>query len=229
MIRPVITLKRRRILVDINTQRDFLTEQGNCCVRNHRRVLANIRRIMAWSRLKNIKVISTSMVIDRANGRKCCIAGTPGQQKISYTLRNQRMAFPADGSTDRPRDVLKQYDQIILHTRCGNPFEEPRADRVLSEIKADEFIIIGTLTEEAVKHTALGLLARRKNVTFINDATGYIDKNTSEIAARQIEAKGAKVTDIRNLLGSGRINLVNACGCQRCMGKYQKDAVGLAN
>ncbi len=229
MIRPVITLKRRRILVDINTQKDFLTEQGSCCVRNHRRVLANIRRIMAWTRLKNIKVISTSMIVDRANGRSCCIAGTPGQQKVSYTVRHNSMSFPADGSTDLSRNVLKQYDQIILHTRCSNPFEEPRADRVLSEIKADEFVIIGTLTEEAVKHTALGLLARRKNVTFVNDAVGYIDKNTSEIAERQIEAKGAKVIDVRSLLGSGHVNLVHACGCERCMGKYQKDTVGLAN
>ncbi len=225
MIRPVITLRRRRVLVDIDTQADFLFSSGACNIRNHRRVLANIRRVFAWSRHKNIRVISTAQEYDQRGlaGRNYCLADTPGHNKVSYTLRNRHKEFPADGSTDLPRDILREYDQIILNKRCEDPFDEPRADRVFSELRADEFIIIGVPVESAIKFTALGLLARKKNVTLITDAVGYVEKGPAEVAMRQIEAKGARLRDTRSLLGSSSLRLVGACGCERCLGKLQKE------
>lgn len=62
-------------------------------------------------------------------------------------------------------EMLRRYDQVILHKRCFDPFEEPRSDRVLTELQTDEFILIGVAAEDAVKATALGLLARQTNVT----------------------------------------------------------------
>ncbi|MCK5174881.1 MAG: hypothetical protein KAR47_15915, partial [Planctomycetes bacterium] len=59
MIRPAITLRRKRMIVDVDTQRDFFLASGAKCIRNHRRVLVNIRRVMAWSRLKNVRMVST--------------------------------------------------------------------------------------------------------------------------------------------------------------------------
>ena len=46
--------KRVEILVDIHTQNDFLVAWGKSCVANHRGVLANIRRVMAYFRDHNI-------------------------------------------------------------------------------------------------------------------------------------------------------------------------------
>ena len=79
-----------------------------------------------------------------------CIDGTEGQKKIRYTLLNNRISFPADGNTDLPRDMLRQYGQIVLHKRCVDPFDEPRIDRLLSEVQAGEFVLIGTSAEGAV-------------------------------------------------------------------------------
>ncbi len=225
MIRPIITLRRRRVLIDVDTQKDFLTEQGTCCIRNHRRVLANIRRMMAWARKNNIRTISTCRIHESSNGNISCIAGTPGQHKVSYTLRENRRIFPADGSTDLPREIFREYDQVILHKRCINPYDEPRADRMLSEIRADEFVIIGSVAEEGVKYTALGLLVRERNVTIISDAVGSLDKHAGEIAFRQMEAKGAKIIDSRAYAGSTHLRLVGACGCARCMGEMTQNQI----
>lgn len=211
MIRPIITLRRKRIIVDIDTQKDFFLANGAACIRNHRRVLANIRRVIACARLKNIRMISTVRV---SNGN--------GQKKISYTVRHRHITYAADGCTDLPRDVLKQYDQIILQKRCIDPFEEPRADRVLSELRANEFILIGGTIEGAIKATALGLLTRRKNVTILTDAIGSCDKAAAEVALRKVHAKGAKLTDTKTLLGPSSLQLVGICDCDRCRGRVQK-------
>lgn len=223
MIRPILTLRRKRVLVDIDTQRDFFFAEGSACVRNHRRVLANIRRLMAWARLSNIRVISTVRdFIDSddstLNGR-CDLSG---QQKLRYTLRNKHIPFNADGCTDLPRDIFKRYEQVILHKRLVDPFAEPRADRMLSELRVDEFLIIGALTEDAVKATVLGLLARRKRVTVLTDAIGGRDRSAAEIALRQMQAKGAKLMEVKNLIGTTSLRQVGACGCDRCLGKLQK-------
>ena len=223
MIRPVITLRRKQIIVDIDTQRDFFLASGKACVRNHRRVLANIRRVSAWARLKNVRMISTAQIYNgNGNGDRCCLAGSDGQKKISYTIRQRHITFDADGCTDLPRDILKEYDQIILQKRCVDPFDEPRADRILSEVKVSEFILFGATTEEAVKATALGLLVRRKNVTILVDALGSIDKEAAEVALRQVEAKGANLVETKSLLGTSHLQLIGVCDCDRCRGRIKK-------
>ncbi len=228
MLRPFGGIRRRRILVDIDTQRDYLLFEGAACIRNHRRVLANIRRISAWARSENICVISTAQVYPNDNGCNRyhhCIDGTEGQKKIRYTLREKRTSFVADGSTDLPKNILRVYDQVIFNKRCLDPFDEPRVDRLLSEVRADEFILIGATTEGSVKATALGLLQRGKKVTIITDATGSRDKKQAQLALRQMQAKGARLTEAKSLAGSSHLRQVGACHCERCQGLRKKDHV----
>ena len=216
MVIPILTSRWKCIVVDVDTQRHFFLDKGIIRVQNHRQVLANIRRVMAWARLKNIRVISTVQIY-AANSPyyNFYIAGTEGQKKISYTLRNRRTSFIADDCTDLPLGILNRYDQVIFQKRCFDPFEEPRADRMLTELQADELILFGAITEGAVKATALGLLARRKNVTVLVDATGSSDKAAAKIALRHMWAKGAKLADTKTLLGSSCLRLVGACDCGR--------------
>ena len=225
MILQLVKSRRKRILVDIDTQKDFLLAQGKACIRNHRRVLAHIRRVMAWARTQNIPIISTAEVYPNNNGDSVidhCIDGTDGQKKIRYTLFNDRVTFVADGNTDLPRDMLRRYKQIILHKRCVDPFDEPRIDRLLSEVRASEFYLVGTTLEGAVKMTALGLLQRGKQVTVIVDAVGSHNKKDAMLSLRKMETKGAKLIDTRKLAGTSHLRLVGTCGCESCRGAGRK-------
>jgi nicotinamidase-related amidase len=78
---------------------------------------------------------------------------------------------------------------------------------MLTELEADEFILIGSFVESAIKATALGLLARRRNVRVLVDATCSGNKAAAKTALRQIKAKGAKLTDTQTLLGSSALHL----------------------
>lgn len=218
MILQLIKARRKQILIDINTQKDFLLAEGKACIRNHRRVLAHIRRVMAWARHQHIPVISTAEVYPYNNGNSInyCIDDTEGQKKIRYTLLNNRISFPADGSTDLPRDILRRHKQIILHKRCIDPFDEPRIDRLLSEVRANEFILLGATIEGAVLATALGLLQRGKAVTVVVDAVGSHNKREVKLALRKMEAKGARLIETRKLAGISHLKLVGICQCKSC-------------
>ena len=213
MILPWPQISRRYFLIDIDTQRDFLLTGGDSCIRNHRRILAHIRRLMAWARHENIPIISTAEVY-RDNGRTTidhCINGAEGQEKIGYTLLSNRTFFPADGMNHFPADLFRRHKQVILNKRCIDPFDEPRLDRLLSEVQADEFVLIGSSTEGAVKATALGLLQRGKNVRVVVDAIGSHNRREAELALYKMQAKGAKLTVTKNLAGVSHLRQVGAC------------------
>ncbi len=222
--------KRRQVLVDVNTQRDFFLADGVVCIRNHRRVLAHIRRLVAWARARDIPIISTCEVYPEHNGHdpgaRYCVDGTPGQMKIAYTLLPERISFAADGNTDLPRDLLRRYQQVILHKRCTDPFDEPRIDRVLSEVCAAEFLVLGACAEGAVKAAVLGLLQRDKKVSVIIDAVGYHDNHEAKMAFRKMEAKGAKLLETRRVAGISHLRTVGICDCETCQRLYQKAGVG---
>ena len=225
MILQLVKSRRKQIVIDIDTQRDFLLAQGKACIRNHRRVLAHIRRVMAWARAHHVPIISTAEVYPNNNGDNSigyCIDGTDGQKKIRYTLFNDRVSFAADGNTDLPRDMLRQHRQIILHKRCVDPFDEPRIDRLLSEVRANEFILVGASLEGAVKMTALGLLQRGKKVTIIVDAVGTHNNKDAKLALRKMETKGAKLLETKKLAGTSHLRQVGVCNCESCRGVGRK-------
>jgi nicotinamidase-related amidase len=225
MILQLVKARRRQILIDVDTQKDFLLAGGKACIRNHRRILAHIRRVMAWARHRNVPIISTAEVYPNNNGDSTvgyCIDGTDGQKKIPYTLVSNRVSFTADGNTDLPRDMLRRYRQVILHKRCVDPFDEPRIDRLLSEVRASEFILIGSSIEGAVEVTALGLLQRGKKVTVVIDAVGSHNKREAKLALRKMETKGAKLIETKRLAGTSHLRHVGACACESCQGLGRK-------
>lgn len=227
MIRALIKLKRRRVLLNIDAQKDFFLADGNACIRNHRRVLMNIRRINAWARVHSVRTISTALINTSGHleHQDYCIDGSDGATILNYTRRNRCISYSADGYADLRKDVFENFDQIILEKRTSNPFNEPRVDRLLSELAVDEIIVVGALAEHAVFETVLGLLQRGKKVTVVSDATGSRDKDQAEMALKKMEAKGAKMIETKDLAGLGHLHLVGACHCERCQGKIKKLAI----
>ena len=104
-----------------------------------------------------------------------------------------------------PADLLLTYRQVILHKRCADPFDEPRIERLLSEVQADEFVLIGAGTEDAIRATAIGLLHRGKKVSIIVDALGSRNTGEAKLALRKMKAKGAKLIMTRDVAGASKL------------------------
>ena len=109
---------------------------------------------------------------------------------------------------------MHRHRQIILHKRCIDPFEEPKIERLLSELEANEFVLIGIDAENAVMSTALGLLQRGKRVRVVADALGGINQELVQIAIRKMAAKGAKLAKTRDLAGISHLKFVETCDHQ---------------
>jgi nicotinamidase-related amidase len=196
--------RERLVVVDVDTQSHFFRDDSPIHVRNHRSVLGNIERILAWAWANHIQTISTI----HAAGRRPVwyapfLAGGLSEQKPGGTLCRRSLHLDATDCTDLPWLLMEQCDQIIVHKRCFDPFAEPRADRLFTELEPDAFVVVGTPTEGAVRATALGLLARGKNVTVVADATGAISTSFARRVLHKIQVRGARLVDTETLLGRG--------------------------
>ena len=201
MIWPVQRQPDKRILVDIDTQQHFFLNDGPLCVRDCQGVRGNIRKVMAWAHARHMHTISTVQVCD--SNTIYASAYTDGGfslKKINCTLCRRRASFNAVDYADVSRDVVDKYDQVIFQKRCHDPFEEPRVDRILTDLEATEFILLGAPVQGAVQATALGLLARGKNVTVVADAVGSLNVSAAKVALRRMKAKGAKLVSTKTLI-----------------------------
>ncbi|MBN1845181.1 MAG: cysteine hydrolase [Sedimentisphaerales bacterium] len=198
----------RRVCIDIDTQYDRLNHTD----RDRTDLLTRIRRLVAWARVRRIPLISTALSrlsvhnsVTPAGTRQECIEGTPGQMKIPYTLMPRHILIGPENRMDLPSDLLSDYQQVILEKRTEDPFTHPRTDRLLTDLKRDEFIVFGVGAEKAVKATVLGLLYRRKHVLVVADAIDGDTPKTLQMALRQMEAKGAKLVTTAGLTGQSRL------------------------
>ena len=198
----------RRVLIDVDTQYDLVFDNG----RDLSNLLSNTRRLIAWARVQSIPVISTAMtrrnsnsVVDHNSPESLCIEGTPGQHKITYTLLSNRIIFGPENRLDLPPKILNNYQQVIFEKRLPDPFTQPRADRLLSECRVEEFIVFGMDLQNAVKSTVLGLLCRKRKVLLVADAIDTPPGRDALLALRQMEAKGAKLILTADLTGLSKL------------------------
>lgn len=194
-------------MIDIDTQFDLLALHPDW---KRDKCVKNMRRLMAWARHHKTHIISTvlnhhtSDCDDEGQPITYCIEGTPGYNKIPYTLLPSYIRFGPDKSTDLAEDLLITPQQVIFEKRTADTFSLPRADRLLTNIKVDEFIVMGTHIETSICLTVLGLISRRKDVYIVIDALAYGDRKACKMALRKMEAKGAKMITTESLTGKRR-------------------------
>ena len=193
------------VVIDLGTQFDFCDARGACPVANVDDLIPALRHMIAWAKRNLTPVISSleahrrSETLDGACSDICC-DGTRGQRKIDFTIFPQSVQVEVDNTLSCPLDLYRQYQQVIFRKRTEDFFENPKADRLLTELRVKEFIVFGIGLETSIKALSLGLVARQKQVTVVVDACGYWNRGRAELARRQMIAKGVNITTIDELL-----------------------------
>ncbi|MCA9249920.1 MAG: isochorismatase family protein [Phycisphaerae bacterium] len=189
------------VLMDVNTQNDFLRADGACPVAGREDLIRSLRRMVAWAKRNHAPVISS---VDCHRDREVrftrlpphCIDGTPGQQKIDFTLFGSYVKVEGDNTLVVPIDLFRNHQQVIFRKRTTDFLANPKADRFVSSLPATNYVVYGLGIEGSVKSIALGLLARHKHVTVVVDACGSWCASDAEQALRLMDAKGIELTTV---------------------------------
>jgi nicotinamidase-related amidase len=193
------------VLVDVNTQLDFLDVEGTCPVTNREILIPELRRTIAWAKRNHVPVISAidchrPEEVRHVQYPRHCLDGTPGQKKIGFTLFGSYVMIEGDNTLSVPIDLFRKHQQVIFRKRTADFFLNPKADRFITQLPAAEYMVMGLGMEGAVRAIALGLLSRNKRVTVVHDACGYFDASEADLATRLLEAKGAELISVADLL-----------------------------
>ncbi len=192
-----------RVLLDVCTQRDFLTPGSALQVAQVETVVSNLQRIFDWVRSSGIAVVSL-VESHRATEPSrdfplYCVDDTPGQEKLPFTLLSPRTVVETDNYLSLPPDLQANNRQLIFRKRTRDILSNPKADRFLTHWRPEEYIIVGVGLERAIRGLALGLLARHKTVTVVTDACGYWSSGDADLVLRQLGAKDIKLTTVEEI------------------------------
>lgn len=199
-----VKVKWNRVLIDICTQRDFLAPGAILQVANRDALIPKLEQVFAWARREGVGTFSSVESHRRseplAGFPLHCIDGTPGQEKLEFTYIHPWILVEVDNTLALPPNLRERYHQLIFRKRARDVLSNPKADRFLTQLEADEFIIFGVGLERAIRSLALGLLARHKHVTVVQDACGCWSPADSDLALRQLGAKGIRLVTTEELI-----------------------------
>lgn len=216
-----------RVLIDICTQSDYLDAGAILQVANSVPLVRRLRQIFDWARNERIGTFS-SVESHRPSEPLAgfplhCIDGTPGQAKLDFTYLPPFFLVEVDNTLALPPNLGEDYQQLIFRKRARDILSNPKADRFLTSLKANDFIIFGVGLERAIRTLALGLLGRNKRVTVVSDACGYWNMGDADLVMRQLAAKRVRIVTTDELTAAPdappRRNLVHRpilSSCEPC-------------
>lgn len=185
-----------KMLLDIEVQRDFFATGGSCYTPANAEAARNIRKLFGWARRDRLPVMST--VIRCKSDRRGplapvphCIEGTEGEKRISGTLLPRHIDLGIRNITDLPVDLFDSYQQVIIERRFTDIFQHARAERLLTEISFDTFIVCGAGSARGIVEAVVGLRTRGFKVVLAADAIVDLDDPRAEMAWLRMLAKGA--------------------------------------
>lgn len=198
--------RRVDVFVDMCTQRDYLAPNGASPSLNAPQITPNLKHLMAyarWARVPTLSCVDVRRPGDvRGLPQSQCVLGTPGQQKLAFTLLPDRVLIDSDNCLCVSLEVLQQHQQAILSKEHRDPFTNPKLDRLLTELPIRRFVVFGVSIETSVRLLALGLLLRHRRVAVVYDACGWWNVEDGEMALRQLSAKDCELLTTRQLVES---------------------------
>ena len=196
----------RQVFVDIDTQYDFISQDGALSVPGAEEIRGNLKTLTAYAVNNGVKIIASAdaHVPDDKEFEifpPHCVQNTPGQKKIEETTLAATVVLRNDASDAAQADNIKNADQILLEKQTYDVFTNPSAPGIFEAADGDEYIVYGVATDYCVKAATVGLLERGYKVTVVRDAIAAVAPETGEESIALMEEMGAAFKTTHEVVG----------------------------
>lgn len=197
----------KRILWDVDTQVDFVHAGGKLAVPDAESAVPAMRQLVEAARDTGIPHVAsaddhelTDAEISDAPDFSAtypphCLRGTHGAEKIAETMQ----ADPVPLALSEVPDKWLRGREFLLLKKSFDVFTNPNADRLLAWLDPDEIVLFGVATDVCDDAAILGLAARGRKVTFVEEASRGLDaaRTATCIAAwRELGVRFATVAEV---------------------------------
>lgn len=200
------------ILIDVDTQFDFMNPQGKLYVPGAERCVSKLRRLVHTAHKKGIPILSSvdAHPLDDPEFEHFpphCIVNTPGQLKISETLIENAFVVPQRGLTSSEKRSSRQAPQLILNKNIFDMYQNPNTTALIKETGANIAVVCGVATEYCVKAAVEGLLNQGLRVWIVADAIRGVDKIQAERVLLSLEQAGAQQIETQAVISQWNLTL----------------------
>jgi nicotinamidase/pyrazinamidase len=198
-----------RVLVDVDTQHDFMIKTGALYVPGADEILPNLVRLFGYARASKTFVLSSADCHAQDDPEfqqfpPHCVDGTPGQSKLPETLLDRHRIIQPGDSLDEPAKLTEECEQVVFNKATFDVFSNPSAVGLVEAIDVDEYIVFGVATDYCVRADALGLLARGRRVAVVEDAIRAVADETGQAALHEMTSAGARLTTTDQIVGDNQ-------------------------
>ncbi len=195
-----------RILVDIDTQLDFMRPDGALYVPNAVQIVPNLVRLIGLARASRVPVISSADCHVENDPEfeqfpPHCVDGTAGQAKLPETLLPRRLTIGPDERVEGLDRLFDEYDQLVFETTTFDVWTNPSAAGLIESLSVGEYVVFGVATDYCVRDAAMGLLKRGCRVVVVGDAIQAITEQTGRAAVEEMTAAGARWVTTDEVVG----------------------------
>lgn len=185
------------IFWDVDTQIDFMDPNGKLYVPGAEAIVPRLAQLTNWAARQGILVVASACAHQPGDKEfeqypQHCIAGTPGQKKISQTQLVPSSVIPNYPVMEELDDPYN-YAQIILEKQRFDVFSNPNMDEFLQLLGDVDVVLYGVVTEVCVAAAVRGLLSRGRRVSVVTDAIRYFDKAAGQAAVEEMQRSGARL------------------------------------
>jgi nicotinamidase/pyrazinamidase len=188
------------VLVDVDTQFDFLDPAGNLYAPGAVQIHPALERLFEFARRTRVPVLSTADAHSAHDpeferfGRHCEV-GTLGQHKLPFTVLPASRVIRHDETLPAGADaLLRQYQQLIFQKADINVFVNPHLGALVDTLRVGEYIVFGVATDYCVATAVEGLLERGARTALVTDAIRAIDEEQGEAIIRRFADRGVRLT-----------------------------------
>lgn len=184
-----------RILLDVETQKDFFCSGGRFYEPACDKAARNIRRLFTWAKATHTPVLSTVLRVRAGDlgpygPLPHCVEGTEGEQKLRGAVLPRRVNLGLLNSTDLPSGLFGQHQQVIVEKRDTDIFAHARLERMITELRGVTFVICGAALAGGIAQAAVGLRSRGFGVIAVQDAILDLHDKLTPMAQLRMQAKG---------------------------------------
>lgn len=191
------------VLIDVDTQVDFVEPTGALYVPGAERLKPNFARLVAIARRRGVPVLASA----DAHGPDDpefqvfpphCVAGTPGQRRVAETDVVGVPLVPVDGAVPE----IDPSGTIVIEKVAFDLFTNPGAERVLEAIGAETAVVFGVALDYCVRAAALGLRARGYDTVLVEDATAPVTSEGGAAAEAELREAGVRFARTEDVIAA---------------------------
>jgi nicotinamidase/pyrazinamidase len=204
-----------RLLWDVDTQVDFVHADGKLPVPDAESAAPAMARLVRWAREHGLVHLATAddheltdpEISDDpdydATYPPHCLRGTPGAARIPETA--QVDPLPISLTPYPPGLVPRLVDgrrELLVMKKTYSAFSNPNLEPLLEALDPSEVLVFGVATDVCNHAAIMGLLARRRRVAFVEDASRGLSEDRVAAAVAQWRAGGVRFTTTDEVVAS---------------------------